>query len=204
MLKKFLFIILISIAVLSCHKLCVPRQYNFRGGIANIYPDKDSIQIGDTLLFNCSIPLELKYSVGANSDSGNYDISGATNFTTDFHLTALLGINMQAGAMDSFSFIPVKGSFKLNPLDPHASKTIFYIQNSSRYIFSISMVAKQKGIYLLSIIDIYQGMKKCDKFSVTITMDNADNHLHYLKDIYYGGGAISPIDLTHSYCFKVY
>lgn len=66
------------------------------------------------------------------------------------------------------------------------------------------MAVQKVGTYCLSIIDIYEARKNCDKISVEIKMENNDNHLHYLKDIYYGGGEIAPLDSTHTYCFKVY
>jgi len=188
----------------SCHKLCVPSQYNFTGGDANINPDRDSIPAGDTLWFLSSIPVNLKYQNGNNSDSIYYDLSGATNMVTDFHLTTPLGLNEQVGAIDSFSFIPKKGSVQTNSLIPHAGKTISYVEEGANYVVSLGIVAQKKGIYFLNIIDIYQAEKKCDKISVVIITNNEDNHLHYLREIYYGGGQINPLDSTHTYCFKVY
>ena len=204
MIKTFLNIALLFFIFSGCHKNCIPREYQFNGGIANVYPDKDSIQVGDTLWFYCSIPANLKYIWGNSVDSENYNISGATNFGTDFHLTLPTGLNMQVGAMDSFSFISKIGKLHINPLAPDASQTISFAENDSAYMASFGIIAQKKGIYLLDILDIYQGMIKCDKFSVAITMNDVDNHLHYLRDIYYGGGTIDLIDSTHSYCFKVY
>ena len=204
MSKVFFFSILFLIVLISCHKLCITSQYNFNGGVANIFPDKDSIHIGDTLWFSSSIPVNLKYTSGNSSDSIYYSLSGAKNMITDFHLTTPLGINSQVGAIDSFSFISIKGSIQLNPLIPHAGKTISYVEEGANYLVTFAIVAQKKGVYFLNIIDIYQAEKKCDKISVVIMMNNADNHLHYLKDIYYGGGPINPLDSTHSYCFKVY
>lgn len=202
--RSILLVIGLSIALLSCHKICTPSKYSCSGGIANIYPDLDSIRVGDTLWFSSAIPLNVKYQQGNNSDSLYYNLSSATNVITDFHLTTPSGINMQEGAIGSFSFTAIKGSIKSNPLIPDAGKTISYEEEVDKYIVSLFMVAQKKGVYFLSIIDIYQAQKKCDKVSVEIAMNNADNHLHYLKDIYYGGGPISQLDSIHTYCFKVY
>lgn len=204
MAKVLIFVMSFLIVLSGCHKLCVPHQYQFSGGISTIFPDKDSIHVGDTLWFTCSIPLNLKYSTGSNSDSGNYNISGATNLITDFHLTSPTGKGMQVGAIDSFNFISLKGRIETNSLIPDAGKTIYFVADTATYNISFGIVAKKIGIYYFSIIDIYQGMKKCDKFSVVIAMNDLDNHLHYLQDIYYGGGPIDQMTATHSYCFKVY
>ena len=204
MKSSILFVVVLSIIVLSCHTICTPAKYNCSGGSANIYPDVDSIRLGDTLWLSSIIPLNVKYSQGNNFDSTYYNLSGATNVITDFHITTPSGITMQSGAIDSFSFTALKGSIKSNPLIPDAGKTISYEEEGDKYIFSLSMIAQKKGIYFFSIIDIYQARKKCDKISVVTIMNNPDNHLHYLKDLYYGGGSINPLDSTHTYCFKVY
>ncbi len=201
---KTVLILLGFITLLGCHKICTPSKYACYGGVATIYPDVDSIQLGDTLRFNTTIPINVKYSQANSSDSSFYNLSGATNIVTDLHVTTPTGINMQEGAVDSFNFILIKGNIKSNPLIPNAAKTISYLEEGGMYHMSVAMVAKKKGVYCLSIIDIYQAEKKCDKISVITVMSNPDNHLHYLQDIYYGGGLISSIDLTHSYCFKVY
>lgn len=83
-------------------------------------------------------------------------------------------------------------------------KTIKYSQDQDIYDFSFGIIPMKRGIYCLTIIDIYQAMKKCDKISVSIVMTNNESHLYYLSEIYYGGGVIDATDLTHSYCFKVF
>jgi len=123
---------------------------------------------------------------------------------TDIHLTSLLGVNNSPGAIDSFLFLPEKGNIVVNPQTLSAARTIFYKEENGNYIFKLGMIPLKKGIYCFTIVDIYQAMKNCDKISVTILMKNGDSHLHYLKNIYYGGENIYSIDATHSYCFKVY
>lgn len=189
----------ISATLASCHKLCVPGHFNFSGGIATVLPDKDSIHVGDTLWLTSSLPVNYKYG----TDSKVYNLSGATNVGTDIHLATLLGVSDYAGAIDSFLFVPQKGNIVTNPLAPHGAKTISFWEQNGMYLFSVGIIAKKKGIYALAIIDIPQAMKKCDRISIEIVMKNADNHLHYLKDIYYGGVTIGRIDSTHTYCFKV-
>ena len=190
-------------SMMGCKKFCNPQQLNLNGGLASVVPDEDSIHVGDTLWFRCTLPLNYKYSRGG-SDGSTYNLSGATNVITDMHLTVPLGFNQQTGAIDSFLFVPRIGGIQVNPLAPHAAKTISFIEQNGNYVFTVGVVALKRGIYFLFIVDIYQAMKRCDKISVAITMHDGDNHLHYLKDIYYGGGRIAPIDSTHGYCFKVY
>jgi len=52
MVKGLIYIVLFFIVLSSCHKACMPGQYSLSGGVANVYPDKDSIQVEDTLWVN--------------------------------------------------------------------------------------------------------------------------------------------------------
>src|ERR1035441_5740635 len=145
MIKGLLYIAIFFPILYGCNKICTPRDYEFNGGIANVYPDKDSIQIGDTLWFSCYIPVNLKYFVANASDSENYNISSATNFNTDFHLTSPTGVNMKVGAMDSFSFVSKIGKVQMNPLAPDASQTISFATNDSAYLASFGIIARTES-----------------------------------------------------------
>lgn len=200
----FILIPLFAVVCSSCHKLCVPRNFNFMGGVASVFPDKDSVSIGDTLWIKTSLPINYKYWQ-PGTDSGVYNLGGAKYVETDIHLSSLNGLQNATGAVDSFSFVgATKGSFESNPLALHFAKTIKYSQDQDIYDFSFGIIPMKRGIYCLTIIDIYQAMKKCDKISVSIVMTNNESHLYYLSEIYYGGGVIDATDLTHSYCFKVF
>jgi hypothetical protein len=200
----FILIPLFAAACLSCHKLCVPRHFNFMGGVASVLPDNDSVSIGDTLWIKASLPINYKFWQ-SGTDSGVYNLRGAKYVETDLHLSSLNGLQNATGAIDSFSFVgSTNGSYESNPLAPHFAKTIKYSQEEDKYVFSVGIIPRKRGIYCLTIIDIYQAMKKCDKISVSIVMTNKERHLHYFSEIYYGGGVIDAIDLTHSYCFKVF
>jgi hypothetical protein len=196
----------ISITLFSsgCHKTCLPGNYVLYGGSASINPDQDSIRVGDTLWLICSVPLVLKYISATSADSSNYDITGAQNFATDFQITSPLGVGTQAGAISLFSYIKGLGSFQNEPFDTSERKTFYFQEQNGKYVFSVGIIAKTKGIYCLSIIDILFAKKSCDNLSVSILMDNSEDHLYYLQDIYYGGGPIDYMTATHSYCFKVY
>lgn len=69
---------------------------------------------------------------------------------------------------------------------------------------SAFVIPKKKGIYTLGTSDMPDVVKNCDRSAITMNITNKNSHLHYIKDIYYGGGPINPLDSTHSYCFKVY
>jgi hypothetical protein len=67
----------------------------------------------------------------------------------------------------------------------------------------------KKGVYCITILDIYQAMKNCTKASVTIPIIGTVNqHLYFLESLYFPGSRYEPAipnyELTHDYCFKVY
>ena len=190
----------------SCRGLCTPSQQSLTGGKAIVFPDVDSIKIGDTLWFNASIPTQIKYKPGNTIDSATYNLSGASNVTTDIRISALKGQTLQTGAVDSFEYALIKGKVEPSSISYAASyaKTVSFKEENGNFVLSFGMIAKKKGIYLLSIIDIYQAEKKCANISVTVLQSSIDSHLHYLQDIYYGGQPIAQIDRDHAYCFKVY
>ncbi len=196
--------------VIFCCSSCDPlggNTYSFTGGIANVLPNKDSVRVGDTLFFNATIPTTLQ-PIGTNGQpsSNLIDFSGGSNIITDIHLTSLLGINIfPAGAINSFLFLPTTmGRLRINPYDSTASKTVDFIEQNGTFKISFGVVAKKRGVYCFTLIDIFKATKGKTTASISILMKTGDNHLRYLKDYYYGSNPIASIDSLHSYCFKVY
>ena len=197
---------IIAFASQSCKTLCLSpaHYYGLTGGVASATPANDSLRIGDTIFFNSSIPTKIKYKNGGNADSSILDLNGASDVATDIHFISLLGVNIFGLALDSFYVIPITGAILDNPRDLHGAKTITFIQKDSAFTFSMGLIPLKKGIYSFSIIDIFSAKINCIDASIDIVFTNTDQHLHYLQNIYYGGGQVADIDRTHSYCFKVY
>lgn len=188
----------------NCNKHCAAitaqRPTSLIGGYTLYRPIRDSISIGDTLFLNITVPEKLTY----NNSNSIIDFSNAENMVPDISISALKGIQSQTGALDSFILIRQVGSFSINSLLPNYSVNISFDEKGGNYLFSAICVAQKKGIYIIDVSDIPDAIKKCDNATISIISNSSDSHLHYLKDIYYGGGAIAQIDSTHSYCFKVY
>ena len=188
---------------LGCKKKCIKNHYNFNGtGIFS--PEKDSIEIRDTVWFNSIIP---EKSLDLNSNQ-IIDYSGASNFRTDINFDVASLADILNGAVDSFTFISNKGAVNTNPLTPQSSKTVSYMEENGNYQLSFGIVATKKGNYIITVIDIENSKKNCSDVYLTLTVNNADKHLYYLQAVYFPGSpwgnSIPPIIETHSYCFKVY
>ena len=180
-----------------------------RGGISSFFPDKDSLQIGDTLWFSCSFPTNLKYLPGGAIDSSVVNLRGASNVSTDLNFHAIPKKDTITEALDSFKITPQKGAIQTNPLLPHGAETITFAEEQNYYTISFGIIPQKRGIYCITIIDIYQLMKNCTKASVTIPISNSiDQHLYFLSDAYFPGSRYEPsipdYELTHDYAFKVY
>lgn len=210
--KKNLLLITVTILVIvinSCHKRCIPESYALTGGISTFRPDADSIHVGDTLWFSSSFPVNLKYPKGSGTDSAVVDLSGASNVATDIHFDASPKKDTVTRALDSFRIIPLIGKIEINPLDEHGAATITFKEEQGNFIASFGIVALKKGIYYITILDIYQVMKNCTKASVAIPISSGINqHLNYLDSVYFPGSIYEPsipnFEITHDYCFKVY
>lgn len=187
----------------NCNRHCLVASgttISLTGGNSLYSPVKDSMKTGDTLFLNINIPGRLTYS----NTTQTIDFSNATNMKADIRFIALKGVQSKSAALDSFLFIKKVGEYSANPLLPDASIGITFKEEANNYLFLIGCVPQKKGVYMIAISDIPYANKNCDYASIAIVSKSSDSHLHYLKDIYYGGGPIDPIDSTHSYCFKVY
>lgn len=194
------FLSLVIILQFSCHPNCYLGKYNLVKGSALFYPQTDSLHVGDTLWMNIKIPITLKSAV----DSSLVNISGASGMATDVLVTILAKPNTSIGALDSFSRVSQTGSFAINNSAPDASLVIQFTEQAGSFVFTLGWIPLKSGIYAIIPHDIFRGEKKCFTASIQIQVENADQHLHYLRDIYYDGNPIALIDSLHNYCFKVY
>ena len=188
----------------SCNKHCssitAGNPISLSGGYTLYSPIKDSINVGDTIFINVTVPEKL---IG-NTNNSPTDFSNANNMIPDISFSSLKGMQLETGALDSFILIKQVGSFSVNSLLPKFSISVTFSEQGGNYFFSLGCKAQKRGVYLITVSDIPDASKKCTHAAISIISKSSDSHLHYLTDIYYGGGAIAQIDSTHSYCFKVY
>ena len=84
-------------------------------------------------------------------------------------------------------------------------KQTVYKEQNGFYKLKFALIPNRPGIYGISIDDLPNVARECDRAAIVMEFSpDLDKHLHYLKDIYYGGGTIASFDSTHVYCFKVY
>jgi hypothetical protein len=201
-LSYFILTPLLICFIANCKSTCIPDKFSFSGGSALFTPEKDSVRIGDTIKVDISLPKQ--YIFG----SKNVDLSGAADMRTQINFDAIPKLDTLTFAVDSFLIIPKTGNFLGDNLSPHGQVAFDFLEEDNRYSFSMNIIAQKKGIYILTILDIFQAKKKCIDAKIAIQVTNSDPHLQYLEDVFHPGSPYEPsipeIDKTHCYCFKVY
>jgi hypothetical protein len=149
----YFFLVVLLVCGADSKSLCPGySNYGQTGGIGNVTPDKDSIKIGDTILFSCSLASKLKFVNRA--DSSHYDISGISNLLTNFTISSLLGPNLLAGAVDSFDYMsPTIGSLtSVTDFSAPFVKIIHLQDQHGTYLFSVDIIARRRGVYAMRIV----------------------------------------------------
>jgi hypothetical protein len=203
LIKTVLFIIPFFFIFSTCKKNkgeCIGNAYQLKEAW-NIFPQKDSINIGDTLIFSSNFsnkPLDY------NSNT-NVDFSGNALIGTSFSFRLIKGYNDLVPSVDSFSFFTLDGRFKDNDVKPNQVKDIFWFETNSQYKIKIGIIARKRGDYLFTITNAIGKLKKtneCENSAgITLTNNNSSNNA-YLFRPYYGGNVPSRDSLI-TYCVRV-
>ncbi len=172
---------------------------------AHFTPDKDSIQIGDTLYLVSEFPSTM-IPIGGQEPVGYTHSTGIGNSLGIVELTETS--KRSADAVNSFDYINVDGLI-YNSKDipsPGRFQQLKYKEVSDKYLLKVGFIPKKKGIYLIGIgSGLSNGRKtgdKCTKASFQTTLTNKDPHLYYYED--WSGLPMDPFATNISYLFKVY
>lgn len=174
----------------------------FRIDSTFFYPQQDSIRVGDTLYFLSHTSIILK-----DTDNGQIvNYGNADNFGSAIGVIELTKPNIEIGAVDDFRWIILKGKVYTDSSVPAPDqvKQAIFAQDNNQYIISVAIIPLKTGLYSFSTDDLPDVVKNCDRAAISMKITNSDNHLHYLRDTYYGGGAVDDLSATHTYSFKVY
>ena len=200
LIAAFIVIIAVCIAT-SCGKRCVDAQYNFNMQEV-FYPEKDSILVGETLF------MESVHSTIFNDTLINksIDFSGS-NIGSSLRLLRFPdNSSTVVGGMNDFEIHILEGNAPGNDNIPTENKGVFFTERNGNYRLKISLIAKQKGIYAISLgdaIGIVEKRNSCEKANISIKNVNLNKNLYYYQN-FFNGLPINDYSKTHVYCFKVY
>lgn len=202
MVSKFYTVAMLAIYVAtvftSCikGKNCTNHGYGFQMA-AKIYPDYDSIQIGDTIF------VELKEPINLNDlNTGNIvNFTGAENLGTGIAFDELLGNAVRKSAANDFTLILLKGSEVVNA-DPNLLRQYRFKEENGFYVFKLAVIPKKTGIYRTGVSDavnVNTVENKCEKAGFSITLKETNQHLYYNQWNF----GVTPNLPNGVYCFKV-
>lgn len=184
---------------------CTENKYTFSVTI-QAYPDLDSINVGDTIWFESTIPTQLL----DKATNQVIDYSNAENLGGDMGFVKFNGegnVN-NAGvipAADNFDYFIKIGNALANPVLPEQNRNYGFIEVNNKYKFMLGIIPKQSGIFIMAMGDIanvFRKSDKCTKAFFGINIVNTNQHLYFIEQNR-PGYILSEFDKAHSYCVKV-
>lgn len=182
----------------GCTKPCHEPDYDF-SVYESFSPEKDSMNVGDTLYLNWEI---LKMQKDKNtgtlinfSNLGNLGDNLVISDITKFH-------DAKREAADSFSYINIYGKIYS---DNYGAKQFQFMETDSSYLLKVGLIPLKAGLYVFTIPDatgIYRnGHVKCGIGDYAVLNANVNKHLYLFENLW--GSIISDYDRNRSYCIKV-
>ncbi len=208
--KIILIVVIIFATTISstCKKkfICADSNtYTFINNYAKAYPDKDSIQIGDTLWIQINMPTILK-DITTNTMT---DFSNAVSVGNTFGVGLFTGGSESdpgvTGAVNKFDYLVAKGQLIDNSILNERIQFQFSKANDS-FFLKVGAIPKMTGIYYLAISDdagVHRKGDPCTKAAFEFQFANTDQHFYFLQNNR-PGYTISDYERQHIYCFKVY
>ncbi|MEO8944673.1 MAG: hypothetical protein ABI297_08735 [Ginsengibacter sp.] len=155
---------------------------------AKVYPDKDSINIGDTIYAEIDIPTTLK---DKNDDMVDY--SKANNLGTDMGFLKLVNdSSVQVGdAVNDFGIQLISGKEVVSS-NPLRLKEYSFEETGGRYIFKISIVPKSSGTFSFNFgnaANVIRNGNSCPKAEFSFLLRNTTDQHYYL---FPSGSGVAP------------
>lgn len=155
---------------------------------AKVFPDKDSINIGDTIYVEVNIPTTL---IDQNNNSVDY--SKASNLGTSMGFVKLVSDSpiVLDNAVPDFNFDLVSGKEISSP-NVKLYKDYFFEESGGRYLFKLAIIPKSGGTFSFNLENATGVMRKgnsCPKAAFNFLLKNTTNQHYYL---YPGGTGVTP------------
>ena len=166
---------------------CTESTYSFNVD-AKVYPDKDSISIGDTIWVEINSPTTL-------TDQFNtpIDYSNANNLGTVMGFVKVINISpiQLEDAVNDFKFTLISGN-EIPSVNPQLLKEYNFQESGGRYIFKLAIIPKGSGTFSFNLENAANVMRKgssCPKAAFNFLLKNTTDQHYYL---YPGGYGVTP------------
>lgn len=184
-------VIIFSTAVFStCKKSilgCTENTYSFDID-AKVFPDKDSINIGDTIWVEINSPTTL-------TDQFNtlVDYSNANNLGTVMGFVKVINVSpiQLEDAVNDFKLILIAGN-EVPSVNPQLLKEYNFQESGGRYIFKLAIIPKNRGTFSFNLenaANVMRNGNSCPKAIFNFLLKNTTDQHYYL---YPGGIGVTP------------
>jgi len=158
---------------------------------AKVYPDKDTVNIGDTIFVEVNFPTTL-----TNSTPGEIaNLNGASGIATDMGFVKLVNDSpiVLDNAVPDFNFKLIKGR-EVAPTkhDTTLIKSFFFEEANNMVLFKLAIIPKNIGTYSFNIgasPDVEEKNVICPTFTLNYLLRNTTDQHYYL---YPGGAGVTP------------
>jgi hypothetical protein len=181
------------------------NTYTFINNYAKVYPDKDSIRVGDTLWTEIKMPTTLK----DEQTNVMVDFSDAVSVGNTLGIGLFTGGSVNdpgsTGAVDKFDYSVIMGQV-INSSILNQKMQFTFAKINDSFFLKVRIISKAIGTYYLAISDdagVHRRGDNCTKGSFEFRYANTDQHLYFYQNNR-PGYIISEYEQRHMYCFKVY
>lgn len=155
---------------------------------AKVYPDKDSINMGDTVFIEVNLPTTL-----VDQNNRPIDYSQASNLGTVMGFMKVVDTSpiKLEDAIKDFDFKLFSGR-EIPSLKPQLLKEFLFQESGGRYLFKLAIIPKSSGTFSFNIGNAANVMRKgksCPKASFNFLLKNTTDQHYYL---YPGGAGVTP------------
>lgn len=155
---------------------------------AKVYPDKDSVNVGDTIYVEINIPTTLP-----DQNNKMVDYSKANNLGTDMGFVKLVNVSpiKVDNAVGDFTFELISGK-EITSSNPLLLKEYTFEETGGRYVFKLAIVPKTRGTFSFNFGNATNVIRKgnsCPKASFNFLLKNITNQHYYL---FPGGSGVIP------------
>ncbi|MDB5275914.1 MAG: hypothetical protein JWR61_869 [Ferruginibacter sp.] len=192
--KAIAIVLVVSIGIVSIYSRCTKdvvgctgNSYAFKVD-AKVYPDKDSINIGDTIW------AEMNFSSSLLDQTNEIvDFSNANNLGTEMGFVKVVNASPVElkDVVNDFTFKLVFGK-ELGSPNTQLLKEYSFQELGHKYMFKLAMIPRSSGTYrfnMVKAIDVYRNGNACPKASFYYQLFNTTNQHYYL---YPGGAGVTP------------
>lgn len=165
-------------------------------------PQKATYNIGDTIYLTSTFPKMLTDLI---NPAMTIDYSNSTGIGGDMGIASPDSLlKMNRPAKDSFRFVSIIGSFLERTGNQNQGINMNFIESSSSYQFKGGIICNKKGLFAISVDNLYsRGIKgkNCTNAGFTMNVINSDKHIipyQNALDIILDSESLKKI-----YCFKV-